>query len=171
MAPSPLAGDLQFLEGAHLDLTHSFMRDAELVRQFAQPGRAVGEPARLDDTPFAAVEHGERLAERLAPATALFILHYYLFRARCLIDQQVLPFVGYVVAGRGIERRVADDSCRLRSVGERQAVSDQLDLIGRMSPASGAEIFRFALPRLKNSFFSIAVVPSSRATTSGRRIP
>ena len=39
-------------EGAHLDLTHALARDAELVGEFFERDR-VGQPARLEDAPFA----------------------------------------------------------------------------------------------------------------------
>jgi len=56
---------LHLLEGAHLDLAHAFARDAELVGQFLERDRVLGEAPRLEDAPFAVVEHGERFAKRL----------------------------------------------------------------------------------------------------------
>ena len=62
---------LNLLERAHLDLAHALARDAELVREFLEGDRVFGEAARLEDAPFAVVEHGERFAQRLAPVVEL----------------------------------------------------------------------------------------------------
>src|SRR2546428_13489447 len=57
---------LHLLEGAHLDLAHALARDAEFVGEILERDRVVGEAPRLEDAALALVEHGERLAERLA---------------------------------------------------------------------------------------------------------
>src|SRR5260221_12116629 len=57
---------LHLLEGAYLDLAHALARDAEFLGQLHERDPFLGEPARLEDAPLALVEHGERIAQRLA---------------------------------------------------------------------------------------------------------
>ena len=51
-----LHGFLQFFEGANLDLTHAFARDAVLLRQILEGGRIVLQPSLDQDVPFALVQ-------------------------------------------------------------------------------------------------------------------
>ncbi len=48
---------LDLLESAHFDLAHALARHAELVGEFFERDRIVGQPARLENAAFAIVEH------------------------------------------------------------------------------------------------------------------
>ncbi len=61
-----LDGLLDLLERPHLDLAHPLARHAELHRKVLESHRLVGKPARLEDAPFAIVEHLKRIGERRA---------------------------------------------------------------------------------------------------------
>src|SRR5262249_52641740 len=65
---------LHLFKGAHLDLTHALARDAELVGKLLERNGVVGKPTRLEDAPLAVVEHGQRLAQRLAAVVGLLAL-------------------------------------------------------------------------------------------------
>src|SRR5262245_1080949 len=61
-----LHGLLHLLEGGHLNLAHTLAAQAELLGEFCERSRVLGEPARFEDAPLALVEHGERRGQRLA---------------------------------------------------------------------------------------------------------
>src|SRR5258708_27232349 len=57
---------LHLLERVHVDLAHALARDAELVGEFRERDRVLGEPTRFEDASLAIVEYGERRGKRLA---------------------------------------------------------------------------------------------------------
>src|SRR6202022_300253 len=56
---------LHLLEGADLDLADPLAADAEFGRELLQRDRILGQPARLEDAPFAVVEDVHGFAEEL----------------------------------------------------------------------------------------------------------
>src|SRR5258707_9056973 len=62
---------LHLLERVHVDLAHALARDAELVGEFRERDRVLGESTRFEDAPLAIVEHGERRGKRLAAVCGL----------------------------------------------------------------------------------------------------
>ena len=99
---------LHLFEGAHFDLPDALARHAELVGQFFQRDRLVGEAARFENTPLAIVEHGERFAQRLVPVIRLLGFGETAFLAGAVIDQPIHPLAGIaVLADRCVQRRVA----------------------------------------------------------------
>src|SRR5712692_7984280 len=125
---------LHLLEGAHLDLAHALARDAELVGELLERDRVVDQPARLEDATLALIEHGERLAERLAAVVGLLVLGEPGLLAGALVDQPVLPFAGIAfLADRGVERDIAaEPAVHVDHVllGDAETLGDELDLVG-----------------------------------------
>ena len=80
---------LHLLEGAHLDLAHALARDAEFGGEVLERDRVVGEAARLEDAPFALVEHVERADQRLVAVIAFLVLGQDAFLAGRIVDQPV----------------------------------------------------------------------------------
>src|SRR5262249_52190223 len=78
---------LHLPEGAHLDRPPAFARDAELGGQILERDWIIGEPARLEDAPFAIIEHRERLAKRLLAVVRLLVRDQPLLLIRDLVDQ------------------------------------------------------------------------------------
>src|SRR5260370_26713323 len=62
---------LHLLERVHVDLAHALARDAELVGEFREPDRVLGQPTRFQDASLAIVEYGERRGKRLAAAVQI----------------------------------------------------------------------------------------------------
>src|SRR5579872_2365170 len=62
---------LQFLEGAHLDLTHPLARDAVMLRQILERRRVLLEAPLAKDMAFAVVQVGHRLFEEITPEAQL----------------------------------------------------------------------------------------------------
>src|SRR5258706_3266359 len=58
---------LYLLERVRVDLAHALARGAELVGEFRERDRVLGEPTRFEDSSLAIVEHGERLAAVVGP--------------------------------------------------------------------------------------------------------
>src|SRR3974390_3384424 len=99
---------LHLLERTHLDLTDALARDAKLGSEILECERVVGEPARLEDTPLALVEHVERRGERLAAVVVFVTRGERSLLAVTFINQPVLPFAGIaVLADRRVEGRCA----------------------------------------------------------------
>ena len=165
----PPAGDrdlhrpLHLLEGAHLDLTHALARDAELHRQILERDRVVGEPARLEDVPFALAEHSERFAKRLLAVLQLLALGQPRFLVGSLVDEPILPFAGVdVVANRDVERYVtAEAAVHVDHVllGHAQALRNQLDLVGAQVALFQRRDLALGLAQIEERFFWLAVVP------------
>jgi hypothetical protein len=96
---------LHLLKRAHVDLAHALARDAELVGEFRERDRVLGEPTRFEDAPLAIVEHGERRGERLAAVVELVARGKRGLLAGTLVNQPVQPFAGIAVrANRRVER-------------------------------------------------------------------
>src|SRR6266481_5067279 len=80
---------LHLLERVHVDLAHALARDAELVGEFRERDRVLGEPARFEDAPLAIVERGERRGERLAAVVELVARGKRGLLAGTLVNQPV----------------------------------------------------------------------------------
>src|SRR5262249_12652702 len=83
---------LHLLEGAGFDLPHPLARDAKLGREIVQRARLLGKTARLEDAPFAFVEHRQRFAQRLPAVLGLLAVGKLRFLVGPLLDQPILPF-------------------------------------------------------------------------------
>ena len=93
---------LHLLEGTHAYLAHALARDAELLSEFRERDRVLGEPARLEDAPLAVVQHRERRSERLAAVVELLALCERRLLVRAFVDEPVLPLAGIpIIADRG----------------------------------------------------------------------
>src|SRR3974390_1821150 len=125
---------LHLLERTHLDLTDALARDAKLGSEILECERVVGEPARLEDTPLALVEHVERRGERLAAVVVFVTRGERSLLAVTFINHPVLPFAGIAVPA---DRRVGGSVAAETAVhvdhillGHAEALGDDLHLIG-----------------------------------------
>src|SRR5260221_8994070 len=102
---------LYFLEGAFLNLSHAFARDAKFGSEVLEPDRVIGQPTRFEDAPLAIVENVERRDQCLVAIVALLAFRQDAFLARRIVDKPILPFATFaIVANRRVERGVAAET-------------------------------------------------------------
>jgi len=74
-------------------------RDAEFASELIERDRLLGDPARLEDAAFAAVENREGIAQRSTAVVETLALNRYPLAAPRIVGQPVLPFAGIAPCG------------------------------------------------------------------------
>src|ERR1700722_14033935 len=101
---------LHLLESAHLDLPHALTRNVEFGRELLERNRVVSQPAGLEDTALAGIEHAQRAVQSIHANARFLAVGEQRFLIHGVIDQPVLPLALAALAQRRIEGSVAAET-------------------------------------------------------------